>query len=227
MKNFIKENKLFVIAIIVTLIFVLSPLWLRCDVLHRGVAWMLNGLNDDGFKTSYIETTGAILGTFLAITGALWTQRKIDSQKEALEIKEAATIVFFDFKFAFEDIFKFEQAYSCIKPGSKNQYNDVKYFNKCRRGIKIYIDSDWIHNVAKLGRVLTREQIRQIYNIYGKLETIKIAFEKEDEEIDVKFAHSIYHMIHADLCDLILLPQIEVKHKDINQRIMDDLEKRM
>lgn len=222
-RNFIKD-KMFLIAIIITAIFLLSPLWLNCEILYSFVSCFLSVLKDQGFKSSYIETCGAILGTFLAITGALWTQREIDRKKELLEIKQAATVIYFDFKFAFDDIFTFERSYACVPPEIKNQYNDIEIFNKYRRGIKLYIDSDWIHNVAKLCGIMTNEQIKQIYNIYGTLETIKASFEKKDEEVDERLAHYIYNVIYAELFDLTS-PPIKISEKEINKKLMKSLKK--
>ena len=62
-------------------------------------SWFLSPLGEYG--SSYIETLGAILGTFLAITGALWTQRKIDEVQDKKELRESALIVYYDFEFEF------------------------------------------------------------------------------------------------------------------------------
>lgn len=41
---------------------------------------VLRPLKESEYNICYIETFGAILGTFLAIYGTLWTQRKIDER---------------------------------------------------------------------------------------------------------------------------------------------------
>lgn len=222
--RFIKDNKLFSICIFIALLFLISPLLLRIPWVESMVIYILFALKEEGYKSSYIETIGAIFGTFFAITGALWTQRKIDLKNENRIIKEAAVIVYYDFKFAFDDLFRFEYAYACIKPETDNEYDDLEYFLKYKKDIKICIDPNWICNVAKLCDVLTSEELKLIYKIYGNFETIKCVFEKADKEIDIIMAHRIYHLIHRDLCDLTLAPQIEVKHKEINGKVMNKLE---
>lgn len=222
-KKYTKDNILFFASISIALIFLLSPILLRISWIENIVSYILFPLKEDGFKSSYVETMGAIFGTFLAITGALWTQRNIDLQNEKHIIKEAAVIVYYDFKFAFDDIFQFEAAHACINPGVDNGYDDIEYFNRFRKNQRIYIDADWICNVAKLCNVLSSEEIKQIYKIYGDFETIKYAFEKSDIEIDIKTAHSIYHLIHRDLCELTVEPQLEIKHKKINEKLMNKL----
>ena len=223
-KKFIKDNILFSICIFIALLFLVSPLLLRISWVESIVTDILFALKEEGYKSSYIETIGAIFGTFFAITGALWTQKRIDLQNEEHKIKEAAVIVYYDFKFAFDDIFQFEYAYACISPETDNEYDDLEYFCKYRNNLKIYIDSDWICNVAKLCNVLSSEEIKQVYKIYGDFETIKCVFEKPDQEIDRKTAHGIYHLIHKDLCDLTLVPEIKAVHQNINEELMNKLE---
>lgn len=223
-RKFKKDDVLFYISIFVAILFLISPLLLRIPLIENTVSYILFPLKEDGFKSSYVETIGAIFGTFFAITGALWTQRNIDLQNEKNVIKEAAVIVYYDFKFAFDDILQFEYAYASISPETANEYDDLEYFCKFRRNQKIYIDSEWICNVAKLCNVLSSEEIKQVYKIYGDFETIKCAFEKTDTEIDKQTAYSIYHLIHRDLCDLTLAPIIEVGYKKINEKLMNKLE---
>ena len=67
--------------IIVTVIFVTSPVLLKNEWIYKWISSLLSPLKQEGYKSSYIETIGALLGTFLAISGALWTQRRIDRKK--------------------------------------------------------------------------------------------------------------------------------------------------
>lgn len=222
--EFIGQNKLFALSIFAVLIFLSSPCWLRIDLFCNIISNMLCPLKLEGYKSSYIEMVGAILGTFLAVTGALWTQKQAEEKEERRIIKETATIVYYDFKFAFDDLFKFENAYACIQPGAENGYDDLEYFIRYKKGIKIYIDSGWISNVAKLCNILSAEELKQIYTIYGSLETIKIVFAKKDEDIDCKSACEIYRLIHNVLHRMISEPSKDEPNKEINTQLMLRLE---
>lgn len=222
--DYFVEIVLFLIVSIITVIFIASPWWLECDNLSSGVSNILDTLKTEGYKITYIETMGAILGTFLAISAALWTQRRENKRQEKNSIKEAAVIVYYDFKFAFEDLFKFEKAYACIKPGIENEYDDLEYFLKYKSTIKIYIDSNWIANVAKLCNVLAADEIKQIYKIYGDLETVKEVFDRREGDIDYDTARKIFILIQRDLCTLTIAPRIEVSHNDVNKNMMGRLE---
>lgn len=219
-KDIIVEKWLFFTIIIITFIFVSSPYWLKWGNFSKEVSYFLQPLKTEGYKSSYIEMLGALLGTFLAISGALWTQRRDEIKREKQKIKETAVIIYYDFKFAFDDLFKFENAYACISPGIENEYDDVKYFIKYKRNINIYLDSNWISNVAKLCNILSADEIKQIYKIYGDLETIKSIFNQKDEDIDIRMAHKVYNLIQSDLCKLIVEPRIETLHRDINEKLM-------
>ena len=88
------------------LLFLVIPLFLRINWVYDSLSWFLQPLRKSEYKSSYIEIIGAILGTFLAVTGTLWTQRKIDSVMEQKEIQKRALIVYYVFCFAFNDLTK-------------------------------------------------------------------------------------------------------------------------
>ena len=102
-------NILFMIVSAISAAFIFIPLILRIEFVYNAVSWFLSPLGEYG--GSYIETLGAILGTFLAVTGALWTQRKIDEVQDRKELRESALIVYYDFEFVFNDVKRFMSRY--------------------------------------------------------------------------------------------------------------------
>lgn len=222
-QDIIIEKWLFIIVVIVTLVFVFMPWWIKFECFSSRVAFFLQPLKTEGYKSSYVETIGALIGSFLAITGALWTQRREEKKKEEQIVKEAAIVVYYDFKFAFEDLFKFEKAYYSAKITMKDEFNEAKYFNLYRQGIKIYIDSNWITNVAKLSVLFDAEEIKQIYKIYGDMERIKEVFNREDEHITDRTARQIYNLIHKDMCVLSKGTKVEISERSENKKMMDKL----
>lgn len=81
-KEWIIDNLFFLVIGMISILFITSPIWMNFEYLARIVSIFLLPLKKDGYKSSYVETMGALLGTFLAVSGALWTQRRIDSKKE-------------------------------------------------------------------------------------------------------------------------------------------------
>lgn len=129
------------------------------------------------YKASYFEACGAMIGTFLAVTSAIWIQNRSEAKQRNDAIKKYATIVYFDIdKFYQEnDIFASRvidlQQESALHKKSKT--NIVKEFEQWRQYASIHIDTEWISTVAELGAVFDKETIDDIYGFYGKVEYIK------------------------------------------------------
>lgn len=170
----------------VPIIFVAIPLLLRISCIRSLILWFLQPLGDAEFKSVYIETLGALLGTFLAVVGALWVQRKADKAEEEKIVREQAMIVYYDFAFAFQDIVKFMQEYySCDCRIITNVLSDSDWekYRKRKRKYRFYIDTAWISNVAKLSSVLQQNEIKKVYEWYGDLYTIQQVFNAPPQSI--------------------------------------------
>lgn len=195
-------NLLFLIVSAISVAFIFIPLILRIELVYKAVSWFLCPLSEYG--SSYIETLGAILGTFLAVTGALWTQRKIDEVQDKKELRESALIVYYDFEFAFKDIIRFMIHYLLHQDTICNFLNDFEEFKsqKEKSHIYIYIDDNWIQNVAKLSYTLSSSEIQCIYKLYGDLNTIRRAFNSPVNGITEDDAESAYSVMYKDFCKI-------------------------
>ncbi len=225
MKN---RNVLFVMVSIIGGIFIIAPLLLRIPCIYIAFSWFLQPLGDSGYKSSYVETCGAILGTFLAVAGALWTQKKIDEGTEKKELEESALIVYYDFKFAFNDIIAFMNSYLFMQGKITNVIDDFEKYKKHKEKYKIYIDDDWIHNVAKLSSVLSNDEIQMIYKLYGDLSTIKKVFNTSINEVSEDEDKSVYTIMFNTICsfdELKYSTYKEVVLKDNIKSIMERLKK--
>ncbi len=220
-------NLLFIIVSAISATFIFIPLILRIELIHRSISWFLCPLGEYG--SSYIETLGAILGTFLAVTGALWTQRKIDEVQDKKELRESALIVYYDFKFAFNDIIRFMMRYLSRQKTICNTLNNLEEFKvqKEKTHIYIYIDDNWIQNVAKLSYTLSSNEIQMIYKLYGDLSTIRRAFNSSINEMNEDDAQSAYSVMYKDFCkiecNLTRRTSLEVTLKEDVQLIMNKL----
>ncbi len=186
-KDFVKENPLFFISIIITIIFIVAPLWLRIPCFSEMISFILVPLKEQGFKSSYIETLGAFLGTFLAVTGALWTQRqaekKADEENREKLAKENCfriVTVYYDLKLAFKDLEDVYKKWACSELIQKEIIPE-RFADYCKT-INIYIDSDWIRNVSALVDVFDEEFIEEIFITYGQIDTIGKYLDNYDNE---------------------------------------------
>lgn len=180
MKKKIKKIKqanqvLFIFAAIFSVLFLAIPLILKVSCLHNLITSFLSAMGP--YKASYFETCGAMIGTFLAVTSAIWIQNRSEAKQRNDAIKKYATIVYFDInKFYQEnDIFasRVIDLYQQCAQNKKSKTNTIKEFEQWRQYASIYIDADWISTVAELGVVFDKTTIDNIYGFYGKVEYIK------------------------------------------------------
>lgn len=139
-----KNNFLFGIAVIVAGIIVCTPLILQCDYMSSFISWMILPLKQQGYKSSYFEVIGALVGSFLAITGVVWIQRRIDENKEREDANYNARIIYNDLKSI--------QKYLKDERGSVN----IRYFY------------DWQNVLAKC-TFLKEDDVSYIYIIYDNV----------------------------------------------------------
>lgn len=187
-KNFfINKNVLFWISLALTILFVFSPLVLQIPILKYAVSYFFQALTSDTYKSSFIENIGNILGTVLTITGTLLIQKKIDErtekenqEKEDNDVRRRIIIIYYDFKLAFEEIaaiYNFWVISSCL-PGddsTKNFYDVVSKYD-------LYIDDNWIRNVASLHDIFDENLLKDIFMIYGDICSIRLALKSNNHD---------------------------------------------
>ena len=144
-----------IIATAACVIFLAYPLLLsETGFAYEAADTYFSGLGDSDYKSSFLESIGGMLGTFLAITGALWTQHYFEQEQEHKEDIQNTTVIYYDFKFAFTEIK--EKLEDCAKDHSAipeqitpNLITGRDLHDKFT-SYRIQIDSKWINNVAKL-----------------------------------------------------------------------------
>lgn len=83
-----RKQGAFTIMCLITILFIVMPLLLKGPVTNKLVAWILSGLKYQEYKSAYLGLVGGILGTWMAITGAIYTQCKFDWEKEQKKMAE-------------------------------------------------------------------------------------------------------------------------------------------
>lgn len=194
-------NIFFVIVCCIGGTFLITPILLRVPFFSNLFSWLLHPLKTTEYKSSYIKTFGAILGTFMAVSGALWTQKKIDEVTEGKSLKESALIVYYDFYFAADDIKVLIENYLNSQKKIINELEDIEQFKKCKKKYRLYLDDNWIRNVASLSHILSDEETKMIYKIYGDLNTIKQAVNISEEQLSFEEAKTAYRIMFGEFCD--------------------------
>ena len=146
--------KKILLCLIIPVTFVLvMPLLLNIPFVLSALSWFLNSLEQVNYKVAYLGLIGAILGTYFAIMGAVWIQKKEKQEQEESEIKKTATIIYYD-----------------IKLGCLELINIADFKNGVISGY-IHLVPDWIEKIASLA---TRTNIQKIYSIYGRFSNLKL-----------------------------------------------------
>jgi len=211
----------FIAMLTLTILVVLTPLLLKEPFINHIVSYYLEELHTTEYKSVYITLLGGFMGSWLAITGAIWTQRKFENNRNEVQLKESALIVYYDFDFAFNDIKRFMEYYK------KSTLSEEGLIDKKNKPIKmtltIFIDSDWIYNVAKLNTQFNKKEIKQIYEIYGYLNYVKNIVDVNSNKIDFTNAKTIYDFSMLKLYKIFSAGKSKFILNDINNELMEQL----
>lgn len=204
-KDFILDrNGLFWISLVLTILFVISPLVLQIPQIKHIVSLFFRALTAESYKSSFMESIGSILGIALTITGTLFIQKKIDEraekdkrEKEANDIRYRIIVIYYDLKLAFIDIgkmYKYLVAATFLTEGDK-----TKNFYEVASKYELYIDDGWIRNVASLHDVFDEDLLEKIFLIYGDICSIRTGLKSNnyDEYQVLRVATLISHYING------------------------------
>lgn len=179
LKDFILDkNVLFWISLILTVLFVISPLILQIPQLKHIASVYFKALTSESYKSSFMESIGSILGIALTITGTLFIQKKIDERtekekkkKETNDVRYRIIVIYYDLKLAFKDI---GELYNCfVAMVFLTEGDKAKNFYDVASKYDFYIDEGWIRNVASLHDVFDENLLEQIFLIYGDICSIR------------------------------------------------------
>lgn len=66
---------------VITITVLIVPLLLKIPIVSGIISWVLMGLKDQEYKSAYLGIISSLMGSWLAISGAIYTQRKFDDEK--------------------------------------------------------------------------------------------------------------------------------------------------
>ena len=146
-----KITILFITAIVLSICFLCVPLLLKCQCIYENVQKILASLGN--YKSSYFEACGAMIGTFLAVTSAIWIQQKSEEKQKADIIKKNATIIYWDIKMFYRenDILasRIQDELKQLQENKQTEEDVIKKFMFLREYSGVYIDANWISTVAE------------------------------------------------------------------------------
>lgn len=200
--KFVKSNFLFAFFISLAIVFIISPILLRVPMLKNGLLLLIEPLGQ--YKSSYIETIGAILGTFLAITGALWTQKRTDLKNEKKEQYKSVKIIYHNFYRASLTISKFVDKLIRSEEDYINTIDEdnLALFIKRKNEIKLYTSDEWLSNLTVVMPLLSKSEADDILELYFNFCRIKDIVEKDADELNLIEANEVFTLIINDVCHI-------------------------
>lgn len=173
-----KHSVLLIASILFVLVFVLSPLLLRIGVFASIVDSFFEPLRFSEYKEAYISASGGMIGSFLAITGALWVERIVSKDNSEQEIEKNALILYYDIKLYYDEVSPLAIEMPRILGLSSKSEKEEKYVLYKNR-IGVHIHSEWIELVAGLKSILDEDELKKIYFFYGNVVDMKRLIEKD------------------------------------------------
>lgn len=190
----------FSIICVIAFIYILSPLIVQIPFVYDFIKWFLSSFKSEQYKNTYIGALGSIIGAFLAITGVIWTQKLFDNNINNKQNKENALIIYYDFKYALDEILEMVKIiYPKIKgnvfPEDEEIMSDFRKLKKKRR---IYVNNNWRQLVTALHDELTIDEIQLAQMLFNQLTIISIILNSPISEISRKDAMNAYSI----MCDM-------------------------
>ena len=87
---------IFYIVLLLNLLFIMIPVIIKVPFVNSFVSWYLKDIGN--MQGDFMTSIATILGTLLAVSGAIWAQRYFDSQKERKLIKVILSQLFTEFE---------------------------------------------------------------------------------------------------------------------------------
>lgn len=170
---------LMMLPVALAILFLASPYALKVPCIFDSVAVFFEPLKNEEYRGAFIGACGGMIGSFLAITGALWVERRLAKDKDQKEIEKIALILYYDIKLFYKDVCPLAANIANIL---NCQFDIKKKYTLFKNNIGIHIHPDWISLVASLKEELRSDEIEQIYLFYGNVSDMKSAIEAEHLE---------------------------------------------
>lgn len=161
-----------IFSVFLAILFLISPLLLSCPWIYNKVDLFFEPLNSTEYKGAFIGACGGMIGSFLAITGALWVERQLVKDSERKEIEKNALILYYDMTLFYQEVAPLATNIARILGIPERSLKEKKYMN-FKNQIGVHIHPDWIGLVASLKDHLSQTETEQIYTFYGCVSDMK------------------------------------------------------
>ena len=231
--GFVKKHALFIMFWLLIIIFV--PQVVNYWIINNSIP---GNSTDDGWASFFGSFLRGIVGGGATLVGVILTieqnnkEQKLNEIRKSREIvQHSATIIYYDFKFAFDNINDFLFFFWRDRPGktinkleSREDYDC--FISKKNKLNQFYFVNDWISTVADLKYTkqlstkeleqFTEEEIKKIYEIYGHLMNVLKFIDSNDDDVCDKAFYSMNNIVQISVVlRKEAIPEFSIK-EDIN-----------
>ena len=199
------SNILFAFGCCISAVFILSPLLLRFEYIRNVVSVFFQALDTSEYKTAYIGGFGGLLGTFLAITGSLWTQNRIDKVTAEKEVEQTASILYYELLFALRNVRLLLTHYWLETDNRSSKLTDVALFRRSTKFFQISVSDDWKKYIAILSDYYSNSEIETLHELYACLADIKLALNPYVDNVPDEILRKAYGRTRR-LCKISSVP---------------------
>lgn len=196
----------------------IATLLIICIVAY--IIWCKSSWDWGSFVGGTIGGVGTLIAVYITTTQtrdmqeANQKKQEQNTKKENYRILfENTLIVYYDLKFALEDLYKFTYAVFNL--------NDETHISSIYEGQfqNTYFDKAWIQTVPKISTTLSPDELETVYNLYGKISTLlRCAMDSRDIKIDEKT------FIENIILEFYNKAQNQLKLKENVQNLINTLE---
>lgn len=161
MKRFSIYDNLFYSLVGIMVIIIISPLLIKFECVRNIANFFIIDLYS--MKGDYLGMLGTLIGSCLAITGALWAQKRINDNNDFGSVKKSAKLIVFDL----------ERTFKLIKSSyiSKSFWLD-------RVNCKIKLNGKWDENILAFSGYIKDSEIDDLMKLYDDIYVLSSFIEK-------------------------------------------------
>ena len=130
-------------------------------------------------RVAFIGFAGSSLGGIVAIFGSMWIQDNIRKKQKESDLRKSAFVIYHDFKLAFDDLLPFYQELIRSEGTIGSYHANIHRKLDSNVNSQLYLDANWINNVATLMDFDDSDLVERIYKTYGDLNDFNKVISKE------------------------------------------------
>ena len=161
MKRYRIYDNMFYSLIAIMAIIICSPLLIKFEYVRKLTNFIIVDLHS--MKGIYFGMLGTLIGSCLAITGALWAQKRINDNNEFESVKKLAKLIVFDL----------ERMLKLIKSSYISNCFKLDWVN-----YKIKLNGKWDENILALSSYIKDIETEDLMKLYEDLYILSSFIEK-------------------------------------------------